>query len=135
MSKGNVNGALKLLTDNMHSGILPLNNETLRLLVQKHPKPREPFPDTLIQGPTRPICPVTYDDMDESVTMKASMLTKGGSGQSGLDAGGWRRISTSRTFGTATLDLRETSAQLIKKLCVEELECHHHPWSHLWLAD
>ena len=30
-SKGNVNGALKLLTDNMHSGILPLK-ETLELL-------------------------------------------------------------------------------------------------------
>ena len=36
MSKGNVNGALELLTNNMLSGILPLNKETLELLVQKH---------------------------------------------------------------------------------------------------
>ena len=42
MSKGNVNGALKLLTDNMYSGILPLNKDTLELLIQKHPEPREP---------------------------------------------------------------------------------------------
>ena len=60
--------------------------------------------------------------MDESVIMKASILTKGGSGPSGLDADGWLRILTSRAFGTATLDLRKTFAQLIKKLCVEELE-------------
>ena len=60
--------------------------------------------------------------MDELVIMKASMLIKGGSGPSGLDANGWRRILTSRAFGTATLDLRKTCAQLIKKLCVEELE-------------
>ena len=88
MSKGNVNGALKLLTDNMHSGILPLNKETLELLLQKHLEPREPSPDILIriQGLTRPINPIMYDDMDESVIMKASMLTKGGSGSSGLDA-------------------------------------------------
>ena len=33
MSKWNVNGALKLLTDNMHSGISPLTKETLELLV------------------------------------------------------------------------------------------------------
>ena len=79
MSKGNINGALKLLTDNMHSGILPLNKETLELLIQKHPEPREPSPDILIQGPTRPIHPVAYDDMDESVIMKALMLTKGAS--------------------------------------------------------
>ena len=60
--------------------------------------------------------------MDESVIMKVSMLTKGGSGTSGLDADVWRRILTSRTFGTATLDLRKIFAQLIKKFCVEELE-------------
>ena len=48
--------------------------------------------------------------------MKASMLIKGGSGPSGLDANGWRRILTSRAFGTATLDLRKTFAQL--KSCV-----------------
>ena len=65
MSKGNVNEALKLLTDNMHSGILPLNKETLELLIQKHPEPREPSPDILIQGPTRPIHPVAYDGMDD----------------------------------------------------------------------
>ena len=89
MCKGNVNGPLKLLTDNMHSGILPLNKETLKLLIQKHPEPREPSPDILIQGPTRPIHPVAYDGMDESVIMKASMLIKDGSGPSGLDADGW----------------------------------------------
>lgn len=35
MSKGNVNGALKLLTTNMSNGILPLNDETLKLIQQK----------------------------------------------------------------------------------------------------
>ena len=65
MSKGNDNGALKLLADNKHSGILPLNKEMLKLLIQKHPEPREPSPDILIQGPTRPIHPVAYDGMDE----------------------------------------------------------------------
>ena len=57
--------------------------------------------------------------MDESVTMKTLMLTKGGCEPSGLDANGWRRILA---FGTATFDLRKTFAQLIKKLSVEELE-------------
>ena len=33
--------------------------------------------------------------MDESVIMKGSMLTKGESGPSGLDADGWRRTLTS----------------------------------------
>ena len=45
MSKGNVNGTLKLVTDNIHRGILPLNKERLELLVQENPKPRQPSPD------------------------------------------------------------------------------------------
>ena len=91
-----------LVSDNMHSGILPLNKETLELLVRKHPEPRETSPDILIQGPTRPPHPVAYDGMDESVIMKASisMLTKGGFGPSGLDADGCCRILTFRALGT-----------------------------------
>ena len=77
-----------LVSDNMHSGILPLNKETRELLVQKHPESRETSPDILTQGPTRPTYPVAYDGMDESVIMKASMLTKDGFGPSGLDADG-----------------------------------------------
>ena len=45
MSKGKVNGALKLVTDNIHRGILPLNKERLELLVQENLKPRQPSTD------------------------------------------------------------------------------------------
>lgn len=54
--------------------------------------------------------------------MKVAVVTKGESGLLDLDADGWRTILISRAFGTATLDLLRTFAQLIKKLCVEQLE-------------
>ena len=54
--------------------------------------------------------------------LKAATLTKGESGPSSLDAGGWRRILTSREFGTSSSDLRKTFPQLIKRLFIEELE-------------
>ena len=38
MQKGNVNGASKLLTNNMAGEVLPLADETLELLIQKHPE-------------------------------------------------------------------------------------------------
>ena len=59
--------------------------------------------------------------MNKSIIMKASILKKGRSGPSGLDADGCRRILTC-AFGTAPVDLRKTFAQLINKLFVEELE-------------
>ena len=52
MNKGNVNGALKLLTENMSNGILPLNDKTSTMLKQKHPEANEPPQKVLLQGPT-----------------------------------------------------------------------------------
>ena len=37
MGKGDVSGAIKVITNNMHGGILPLKNETIQLLREKHP--------------------------------------------------------------------------------------------------
>ena len=122
MSKGNVNGALKLLTNNMSNGVLPLSKETLSLLKLKHPEPVQPSPETLLEGPIRPIHPVVYEDINENLVMRAATLTKGGSGPSGLDADGWRRLFTSRQYGNSSSDLRKAFANFIKKLCVEELE-------------
>ena len=38
MQKGNVNGALKLLTNNMSNGILPLTDEIVHLSRTRHPE-------------------------------------------------------------------------------------------------
>ena len=122
MSKENVNGALKLLANSMSNGILPLSNITLDLLKRKHTEPREPSSETLLQGPFRPIHPVAYDDISETLVMQAAMLTKGGSGPSLLNADGWRRILTSWQFGNSSCNLRKAFANFIRKLCSEALQ-------------
>ena len=76
MSKGNVSGTLKLLTNSMSNGILPLSDKPLDLLKQKHPEPNGSLPETLLQGPIRPIHPVAYDDINESLVMRAVMLKR-----------------------------------------------------------
>ena len=50
------------------------------------------------------------------MVLRAASITKGGSGSSGLDADGWRRILTSNSFGTASSDLRKSVVDFIKKL-------------------
>ena len=64
----------------------------------------------VIHRPTRCIHPVAYDDMDESIIMNVSIITKGGSRSSGLDVDGWHGILTSCAFGKATINLRKTFA-------------------------
>ena len=122
MSKDNVNGVLKLLTEKMSNGILHLNDKTFKILKQKHAEANEPSQEVLLQGPAQPVYLIIYEDMDESLILKAAMLTKGGSGPSGLDADGWRKILTSSSFGTASSELCKTFALFIKRLCLEETE-------------
>ena len=121
MQKGNVNGALKLLTNEMSNGILPLTEETLSQLEIKHPDNRDASADVLLNGPVKEIHPIVFDVIDEEMVLKAESITKGGSGPSGLDADCWRRMLISNSFGTASSDLRKSIADLIKKLYIKRI--------------
>ena len=122
MGKGNINGALKLLTNNMVNGVLPLDDNTLNSLKQKHPKSQPACEETLINGDPPVIHPVVFEDINEELVRKAAIRTKGGSGPSGLDADGWRRILTSKAYGTCASDLRKSIAEFIKYICINEIE-------------
>ena len=59
MQKGNANGALKILTNNMSGGILPLTDETLELLELKHLKYlKGNSQQALLQGPITKMNPI-----------------------------------------------------------------------------
>ena len=116
MEKGNVNGALKLLTNNMSGGILPITDETLHLLIQKHPEAVKADKDIALQGPLPQIHPVLFEEIDVILIIKASKNTKGGSGPSGLDADGWRNIFVSHVFGECGEDLRKALAEMVKEM-------------------
>ena len=49
MWKGNINSAMKLLTDHMQNGILPLNDQTLHQIKQKHPHGKDAPPEYCYQ--------------------------------------------------------------------------------------
>ena len=111
MSKGYINGAKKLLTDNMSGGILPLDDKTLDLLIQKHPEPRNISDDVLLQGPIQQIHPTMFNAID----------TKGGSGPSGIDADGWKKILVSKVYGDMGEYLRKAFSKFIIKTCTTDI--------------
>ena len=51
MQRGDVNKAITVVTNNMAGGILPLNEETLNSLMQKHPEASKINEETLLSGP------------------------------------------------------------------------------------
>ena len=65
IEKGNVDGALKLLTSNISNGILPLDDKTLSLLKQKHPVSSELNEEVLLRGKKPSVHPVVFEDIDQ----------------------------------------------------------------------
>ena len=98
VQKGNVNGAIKLLTNNMKGGILPLNQQTMELLRTEHPGGNAASEVALLHGEIQMVQPIIYEAIDENMVLKAAQLMKGGSGPSGMDADGWRKILKSKTY-------------------------------------
>ena len=117
-----MNGALKLLTDNMDHGILPLNDDTICKLKMKHPQVSAPDPIILLPDEAQNIHLIWYKDITTKKVRKTAINTKGGSGPSGLDADGWRRILASNCFGDSLSDLCRAIASFTRKLCLEKLD-------------
>ena len=55
---------------------------------------------------------------------KAAIGTKGDSGSSGMNVDGWRRILASNNFGTSSIDLRKTFANVVQKLSTDLVQTH-----------
>ena len=73
MQKINANGALRLLTNNMSNGILPLSDETLQNLSLKHPEAQQAHHEALLQRPKKQIHGIVYEDIDEGLVRKAAI--------------------------------------------------------------
>ena len=88
MRKGNVHNAMKLLTNNMKNGVLPLNKKTLEKLKQKHPQRRDADPEIMLPDKPEEIHPIKFDSIDAENVTKAALQTRGEAGPSGQDADG-----------------------------------------------
>ena len=121
MRKGNVHNAMKLLTNNMKNGVLPLNKKTLEQLKQKHPQRRDADPEIMLPDKPEEIHPIKFDSIDAENVRKAALKTRDGAGPSGLDADGWKRIFNSNQFGNRTDDLCKTFAEVIKKYVLSKI--------------
>ena len=89
MRKGNAHNAMKLLTNNMKCGVLPLNKKTLEQLKKKHPQRLDADPEIMLPDKAEEIHPIKFDSIDAENVRKAALRTRGGAGPSELDADGW----------------------------------------------
>ena len=82
MRNGNVSNAMKLLTDNMQNGILPLNQKTLNQLKQKHSQSKGAGLDVLLTDTPKQVHPIKFEATDGDLVKGAAVRTRGGAGPS-----------------------------------------------------
>ena len=122
MMEGKINPALRLLEQGAFSKILPLTDETMQCLHQKHPIASPIYEEKLLQGPIKYISPVIYDNINAALIRKCAVRTNGASGPSGLDADCWKKMIGGGSFGAVSDDLCHAIALMARQLCIDELK-------------
>ena len=122
MFQGKVTAALKLLKSDSENGVHNIDENIMKELEKKHPKPAPIQENTLLFGPINYLAPSYFDDIDETMIFKASRLTKGAGGPSHLDADQYCHILTSTKFKKENKELREQISLLAKKLATQILD-------------
>ena len=107
---GQVNSALRYLSDDQGGGILPLSDDVMEQLKEKHPEPQGVQLGSLLFGPIEDVPDTLYYEINED-----ALRTKGSGGPSGIDANGFRRIFTCKSFKRSGTELCGAIASMTKK--------------------
>ena len=77
MFQGNINQALRLLDKTSNKGILPINDETIKQLHEKHPVGEQLHQEMLLNGPVKDIHPIIFEDLNSELVRKVAVKIMG----------------------------------------------------------
>ena len=80
---GQVNSALRYLSDDQGGGILPLSDDVMEQLKEKHPEPQGVQLGSLLFGPIKDVPDTLYYEINGDMVRDAALRTKGSGGPSG----------------------------------------------------
>ena len=119
---GQVNSALRYLSDDQGGGILPLSDDVMEQFKEKHPEPQGGQLGSLLFGRIDDVPHNLYYEINGDMARDAALRTKGSGGLSGVDSNGFRRILTCLSFTRSGTELCEAIASTIKRLCTEYVD-------------
>ncbi|EDO31920.1 predicted protein [Nematostella vectensis] len=97
--KGQINAALRFVSETSSGGVLGLTDDVMTQLKEKHSDPQPAKLGSLLFGPIDDAIPDTlYSEINSDMVRQAALRTKGSGGPSGIDANGFRRMLASKCF-------------------------------------
>ena len=116
--EGQINSALRFLSESSSGGVLALTDKVMTQLKQKRPNPQPAKLGSLIFGPIDDEIPESvYSEINGDMVRQAALRTKGSGGPSGVDANGFRRMLACKSFKQSSSRLCEAIATMTKILC------------------
>ena len=114
--EGQINSAMRFVSDDVCRGVLPLTDDVMLQLRQKHPEAQDVKIGTLLHGPLQEIPESLYIGINGEMIREATLKTKGSGGPSGVDANRFKRILACKSFKQSSTALYEALAILTKTL-------------------
>ena len=97
--EGQINAALRFVSELSSGGVLPLTDDVMAQLEEKQPNPQPAKLGSLLFGPIADaISETLYSKINGVMVRQAALRTKRAGGLSGIDANGFRRIMASKSF-------------------------------------
>lgn len=120
--KGQIHSALRYLSSDEGGGILPLSDDVLQQLKEKHPDAQGAQLGSLLFGPIEDVPDTLFLEIDGEMVREAALRTKGSGGPCGIDADGFRRMLSSKAFKKSGKDLCDAIALMARRLCTEYVD-------------
>ena len=120
--EGQINSALRYLSEADCDGVLPLTDDVMRQLQEKHPEAQEAKLGSLLFGPFEEVHDSLYQQIDGEMISETALRTKGSGGPSGVDANGFKRIFACKSFKKSGVNLCEAVATMTRRLCTEYID-------------
>ena len=118
--EGQINSALRFLSETSNGGVLTLTDDVMTQLKQKHPEPQPAKLESVLFGPLNDEIPESiYSEINGEMVRQAALRTKGSGGPSGVDANGFRRMLACKSFKQSSTRLCEAIATMTKTLCTQ----------------
>ena len=120
--EGQISSALRYISENDVGGVLPLTDDVLQQLREKHPEAQEAKLGSLVFGPVEDFPDSIYQQINGEMIREAALRTKGSGGPSCVDAVGFKRILACKSFKRSRTNLCDSLAILTKRLCTEYVD-------------
>ena len=125
--EGQINSALRYLSADDSGGVLPLTDDVVRQLREKHPdaqRAKRSKLGSLLFGPVEDIPDSVYQEIKGELVRQAALRTEGSGGPSGVDANGFKRILACKSF-------KRSSINPVSSCCEHNLHLLSTCWPHI----